>query len=321
MIDEQIRAALAREIPPIPVDAPAVMAHVMDRWRTESGPDSGPHDSGPGGSRPSGPSGGAGPSGLRFALPAIIAGVAGVLAGVGGAFAHGGPTQGTTLAQVPVYACPGTGQTGVLHEGDRVYIVGRASGAYAIRNVRGDGTTVYVAARDVSPDADVSHLPQMGCETTGSVSVASPSPSATPSPAASPTHTMTPGGPKPQPKPAGDTTKPVISSAAASPTTIYDPGYCTPPNQASITAHVTDNTGVASVTASWSLKGTPTTKTMSPGGGGTYTATFGPIAANTLGGHETASVAVTITAKDAAGNSATTTVHVTVTSDGGGCLY
>ncbi len=75
-------------------------------------------------------------------------------------------------------------------------------------------------------------------------------------------------------------------------------------------------------TRRWTLKGTPTSKAMSPSGGGTYTATFGPIAADTLGPHETTVVTVTIKAKDPAGNTAkNTTVHVTVTSDGGGCLY
>ncbi len=319
-IDEQLRDALAREIPPRPVDAPTVTERIMSRWRGGHGPGDGPHDPGRGG-QPRTPKGGGGPSGLSAALPATIAGVAGVLIGGGIALAHGGPAEGTALAHVPVYACPGAGEVGSLDQGDRVYIVGRADGAYAVRNVRGDGGTVFVASRYVTADADASNLPELGCATSGDVTVATPSPSPTPAPSSTPTHTTTPPKPKPPTKPAGDTAKPVISNAAVTPGTVYDPGFCTPPKQATLTAHVTDNKGVASVKASWTLKGTPVTKTMSPAGGGVYTATFGPIAANTLGGHETVSVAVTITAKDAAGNTTTTTVHVTVTSDGGGCLY
>ncbi len=320
-IDDQIRAALTRAIPQPPVDAPDVAAHIMKRWRDGPGPEDGPRDPG-GGGGPGAPKGG-GPSGLSGALPAVLAGLAGVLAGGAVAFAHGAPTEGAVLAHVPVFACPDAGQTGALDEGDRVYIVGRAPGSYAVRNVRGDGGTVFVGAQYVSPDSDTSALPELNCETAGVVAVATPSPTPTPKHTSKPTpkHTSKPSKPK-DTTPAGDTKKPVIDNAAAAPGTVYDPAYCTPPQQATLVAYVTDNTSVASVTASWTLKGTATSKEMSPSGGGTYSATFGPIAANTLGLHETKVVTVTIKAKDPAGNTAkNTTVHVTVTSDGGGCLY
>ncbi len=95
-----------------------------------------------------------------------------------------------------------------------------------------------------------------------------------------------------------------------------DPGT---PRQATISAFVTDNVGVASVTATWSdpLGNQNAGMTRS---GDTYTTTIGPYAAGTWDPLSNSPydhpVTVTITARDAAGNETSTTASVTVTEIG-----
>ncbi len=95
-----------------------------------------------------------------------------------------------------------------------------------------------------------------------------------------------------------------------------DPGT---PRQATISAFVTDNVGVASVTATWSdpLGNQSAGMTRS---GDTYTTTIGPYAAGTWDPLSNSPydhpVTVTITARDAAGNETSTTASVTVTEIG-----
>ena len=83
-------------------------------------------------------------------------------------------------------------------------------------------------------------------------------------------------------------------------------------NEAVITAFASDNVGVTSVTGTWTgVGGSP--KAFTKGAGTTWTMTFGPFA-----GVETANqvVTITVTARDAAGNSRSTAVNVTVWGEG-----
>ncbi len=122
-----------------------------------------------------------------------------------------------------------------------------------------------------------------------------------------------------------DTTDPAIANANITPGKIWEQdgmvgGFniscMTPePRQATISAFVTDNVGVTSVTATWAdpLGGESVSMSSS---GSTYTGTFGPYAAGTWGPTSdpwTHPVTVTVTALDAAGNATSTTVSVTVT--------
>ena len=76
-----------------------------------------------------------------------------------------------------------------------------------------------------------------------------------------------------------------------------------------LTAIATDNVGVTSVTGTWSgLAGSP--KAFTKGSGNSWTMQFGPFSG--LGFAYNQLITITITAKDAAGNSQATTVQVRV---------
>ena len=124
---------------------------------------------------------------------------------------------------------------------------------------------------------------------------------------------------------APDTTPPNIANGNVTPGQIWEQdglGISCPantPRDATITAFVTDNVAVTSVTATWTdplgNQSVPMTRS-----GDTYTATIGPYAAGTwdpanLFPYDHA-VTVTITARDAAGNKKSTTVLITVTEIG-----
>ncbi|MGQ9579360.1 MAG: hypothetical protein ACUVRS_08885 [Armatimonadota bacterium] len=98
-----------------------------------------------------------------------------------------------------------------------------------------------------------------------------------------------------------DTTPPVISSPSVQPTLL-------PPVGADVTirATVTDNVGVASVTATITKPdNSKITLTMNLSGASTYTATWKPDVTNIEPG---TSIKIVITAKDAAGNTANSPV-------------
>ncbi len=90
---------------------------------------------------------------------------------------------------------------------------------------------------------------------------------------------------------------------------IYDNAYPTCDNEAVLTASATDNVGVTSVTGSWSgLPGSGAAFTK--GSGTTWTLQFGPFSG--LGFAYNQLVTVTVTARDAAGNSQASTVQIRV---------
>ena len=135
--------------------------------------------------------------------------------------------------------------------------------------------------------------------------------------ASDPTTTTAPGATSTT---APDTTPPTIGSESATPDAIWEQDglgiSCLPGTnrQSTISAIVTDNFVVMSVTASWVDPNGNQTVPMSSVGS-SYTTTFGPYLAgewdpfDDLDSH---SVTITITARDAAGNKSSTTVSVTV---------
>jgi hypothetical protein len=82
-----------------------------------------------------------------------------------------------------------------------------------------------------------------------------------------------------------------------------------------VSAVVTDDRGVVSVVASWTIGGTPMTATMNLSGG-TYSTTFGPFDSPTIPPEDPffETVTVTITARDAAGNTSSVARGITVNS-------
>ena len=85
------------------------------------------------------------------------------------------------------------------------------------------------------------------------------------------------------------------------------------PREATVTAQVADDRGIASVTLSWTFAGGASgSKPMT--GAGTYSATFGPFPYLTATDNAAEVVNLTITATDTAGNPANAQVQVTVVS-------
>jgi len=118
-----------------------------------------------------------------------------------------------------------------------------------------------------------------------------------------------------------DTTPPTFGQDTTGPTTIWELDTaslaCPPanPRVSTIAIDVTDDgSGVDTVTAGWVIGGTPDSATMTATGA-TYTASFGPFVYPTVPEIPlTHPIAITITARDVAGNQSTAITTVTVTS-------
>jgi hypothetical protein len=87
------------------------------------------------------------------------------------------------------------------------------------------------------------------------------------------------------------------------------------PRKSEVSVMVTDDVGVASVRASWTIGGTPDSATLSLSQG-VYTMTFGPYESPTVTDKSPYSedVTISVTARDTAGNESKITVSVTVNS-------
>ena len=201
------------------------------------------------------------------------------------------------------YSCPGGVAVTTLNRGERVLALSRNDDAswVSVRDPRSLGTTVWVPVGLVVADAGevpVSDLP-LGdpCPTVSLPPGDAPAPPPAPGPAPGP-------APAPAPGPAPDTTAPALSGAAST-----NPFVCTntghDPQTVVASVNVTDNVGVASVTAA--VGGSPLAQASHSGNNWGFT--FGPY---TTAGTRT----VTFTAKDAAGNTATTTLAI----GAGGCV-
>lgn len=101
---------------------------------------------------------------------------------------------------------------------------------------------------------------------------------------------------------APDTTGPTIGTISAGPGLIREnDGEGCVPTTSTVSVSVSDPSGVTSVTLSWSVGASSGSKAMS--GTGTYSASVGPFTGSTIGPSPgTAAVALTVTAKDGAGN-------------------
>jgi hypothetical protein len=249
------------------------------------------------------------------------------------------PPAVLALDAVPVYACPGVGEVGTLHRGDRVLITGRSGEWLAVRNLRGSGERVFVEAAVVTPDRDLSGLPELGCEDVGAISVTGTTtttlaetttttvpgttttvPATTTTTAPATTTTTTP----PTTTTAPDIIPPSISNVNADPDEIWEEDglsiTCPPqtPRQSTVSATVTDPSGVDTVTATFTDPFGIQTRTMTPSGT-TYSFTFGPYEAGDWDAFippDEHLVTIAIVATDEAGNPSPVTVQVTVNEIG-----
>jgi hypothetical protein len=275
-----------------------------------------------------------GGSGSGIPMLAVAGIVAGGLAGILIALSIGGPSPVSSatlgLDGVPVYACPGEGEAGTLHRGDRIFIVGQSGGWLAVRNVRGSGEVVFVETRYVIPDEDTSGLPERNCDPAGTLTIGDLEDTTTTTDPTDETTTTVPGATTTTAPgattttqavttttAAPDTTAPVIGNASVNPNTIgHEPPYCPPPHVATVSAFVTDNVGVTQVRAIWTIPGlAQEIRTMAHAGGGTYSAQIGPYEWPEDDVDDGAHlVTVTIEARDAAGNLATAPTSFTFRS-------
>ena len=214
-----------------------------------------------------------------------------------------------------------------------------------MRDLTSPDQIVWVAAGDVELDGDLSALlisecpasdgvvafgattttvdtttttTAVGTTTTTAVGTTPPTAPGTTPPTAP--DTTPPTAPDTTPPTAPDTTPPTIGSKSATPDAIWEEDglikcLSGTDRQSTISAIVTDNFAVTSVTASWSDPDGNQNVPMS-GVGSNYTSTFGPYPAGTWDPFNVFpydhSVTITITARDAAGNKSSTTVSVTV---------
>jgi hypothetical protein len=222
------------------------------------------------------------------------------------------------LQQYSLYDCPGGAPTGVAYPGDRVYVTGRDDGGawLEVRDPRDQGRTLWVPSVAVDPD-QVINVPVRDCtdkiqliaaETTTTItSVESTTTTTTPTP----TVTTRPTTP-PSTTQAPDTQPPVVGQATRNPDQIWDTSgipYCA--TQSVMTVQASDNVAVTQVTGSYGagLSGSPIA--FVHGAGTTWTASFGPFSG--LNPSYSQAVAISIVARDAAGNTSTAaTVSVKV---------
>ncbi len=337
-IDALLREALNDAIDAPAVDAHAVATRILERLGEAGGGGDGglggggePSEGGSGAAS----SGGAGAAGVGACGPlagwsgtaalTALAVVAGAVTGI--AIAGRGDDVAPTsevLRAVPVYACPGEQEAGMLHRGDRVYVVGQSDGYFGVRNVRGDGAVVFVDAQYIAVDADTAGLTAMDCDTRVEVITLDPTPTPSPEPSAAPSRSPqpketaepapapnpgpapAPAPPPPPPPPPPDTQAPQISNGASGASLVYVTPCASSPTSISLSAFATDNVGVTQVRATWTLQGQSKSATLSPQGGGNYSGTFGPFAMSSIDPGASENVSVTITARDAARNTSST---------------
>ncbi|MFV1999843.1 MAG: RNA polymerase sigma factor [Acidimicrobiia bacterium] len=158
--------------------------------------------------------------------------------------------------------------------------------------------------------------------------VPAPTTTTAPTPPPAPTTTTTTTAPTPPPVTSTTTTTttppdgtaPTLEQGTASPAAIWelDQAFAScpagTPRSATISIDAIDTeSGVGSVTASWSVGGNATVVTMSPSGN-TYTTSFGPFAYLTVPQDTANPITIVITATDNAGNQSTTALSVSLNS-------
>lgn len=249
---------------------------------------------------------------------------------------QGGETPGRTGA-ASVWDCPESQILDDYSPGSRIYATGRTedSAWVQVRDLSSPDRSVWIHAADVDLDGDIAGLPVAECpqaegeivvaSTTTTTTISEGSTTTTLPPSTTTTRqsttttrpsTTTTGPPTTTTTAPPDTTAPQFSQPSAKPTEIWEEfsNLCTgSARQSTISAVVTDNVAVSSVTASWTIGGSPTTVNMAKSGD-SYSTTFGPFAYGTVPSTPPSVIEVTITATDGNGNTQTASTKVTVHS-------
>jgi len=277
---------------------------------------------------------------MKLLLVGVLIAGSGLIAGsVANALSEDDQTAALRTS-ASVLDCPSGEVLTSYASGSRVYAVARTESSewVQVRDLSSPDRTVWVNAGDVDLDNDISGLPVRDCphfdgtvtatgdtttttvpDTTTSSTTTEPPPGDTTT--SSTTTEPPPDTTLPTTTEPPDTTPPTIKQPSASPNVIWENDTeslsCPPanPRESTISAIVTDDVGVTSVTASWTIGGTPMTAPMGLSGG-TYSTTFGSFDSPTVTDEDPflEVVTITITARDAAGNTSTVTRDVTVNS-------
>jgi len=241
----------------------------------------------------------------------VAVGITGGAVGASGLL--GGPIEaqqhvvGISIASetVPASGCAGGPVVETIPAGTPVLAVARdESGQWlGVRDPASPETVVWVAAGAFTLDdgqSPVSDLPIGG----GCPVVVTPTPTPTPTPTSEPApEPAPPPQPQPVPQPQPDTTAPTVQAASSTPVVYWmngDPSV-------TISATATDDRGVVSATVSWSGQASGSQNMTFAGGVWSYT--YDPPGSQTL---PTSDLTFVVTARDAAGNTGTSTVIVKV---------
>jgi len=224
---------------------------------------------------------------------------------------------------VSTFDCPDGSDVGEVHRGDRVLATGRdeKSDWIEIRDPRDLGSRVWVNTRYLVPDADLSGLDVRECTIAEQAAAAPTTLPGTPEslPLGVTTTTKKGGafpGPAPAPGPAPDTAPPSIGAVSANPSSISAGGSTSCVNSSTVTVAVSDASGVAQVSVSWSVPGYPSLSgngSFGPAGGSNWSGQVGPFP-YTAGPNNTP-VTLNFTARDNRGNQsgATNTTALKIT--------
>ena len=262
---------------------------------------------------------------LPWAAGVVVVAVVGTVLGAAGAF--GRSTEQVTVVSAAgvlpesalAMACPGGAVLDELYAGTRVLAIARSddSGHLGVRDPDNFSRTLWVDAESVTIDsgqADVASLPTGACAESTITLEPTAEPTAEPSaPAPTPTDPApNQPPPPPPPPPASDATAPTIQQKSATPTTIYCRSNVGPtfPGTTLLRMIASDNAGVTSAAISWSGYNSGSGSMNLVGGEWqySYTEASSPLGSGTL--------TFTLTPRDAAGNTTSTTVAVAVTCFG-----
>lgn len=276
---------------------------------------------------------------MRLLLIGFVIAALGVAAGVIARNLNDDGPASVSLVAASVTDCPNGSILTTYTPGSRVFAIGRTEAAdwIQVRDLSSPDDNVWVKASDIDLDAGAADLPVTDCPTFDGVvtvgddvvdssTTTTTTPEETTTTFVASTTTTVDGTTTTEPAPTTtetipDTTPPEIKQPSATPAEIWEedglavscPSETS--REATISAVVTDDIGVASVTASWSDPAGNQSVAMSGAGPG-YATTFGPYAAGdwdplSLSPYDHP-VTITITATDTTENKSSTTISVTV---------
>lgn len=339
MSDDQIRRALEQIAEP-PSDTSGVANSVISQIQSTPPPP-------PGGAATAG--GATWPWVTAAVITVIVAVGVGMFLGSRSAAdetveATAGTSSSSTV--VTTYACPGDDESGTLNRGDRILAVAQSDdGAWvAVRHPDDLGAHAWVRSTAITPDGELDGLPTGSCDQHGELAIVSISGEAALTDLDSTVTTADPA--RPTTTLAGETaagpsvSAPIQSPGPAKPVPVPPPTGPAPtqppdnggpslslslsedelweadgggiscgsfPRTSELTAQVSDPSGVADVRATWTAGSYSGDETLA--GGDSRTATVGPHPYHSIPSLDDEIVTISVTARDALGNSTVKTIQ------------